>query len=90
MAGGLVWIAVVAVLAAGVVAMNVSVLRLNVELEELGRERTRLRAENADLSARLASGAASGRIQALARKRLGLLPADSTQTTYLRLDRPAR
>ena len=48
-AGGVVWIGVVAVLLAGVVALNVAVLRLNVQLDELGQERTQLRADNAEL-----------------------------------------
>ena len=38
-AGGVVWIAVVAMLLAGVVALNVAVLRLNVELNKVNAER---------------------------------------------------
>ena len=34
MAGGVVWIGLVAVLLAGVVALNVAVLRLNVQLDQ--------------------------------------------------------
>jgi len=37
-AGGVVWIGIVAALLAGVVAMNVAVLRLNMQLDRLGRE----------------------------------------------------
>ena len=40
--GGVVWIVVVAVLLAGVVAINVLVLRLNVELDDLRRTRAEL------------------------------------------------
>ena len=61
-AGGAVWIGIVAVLLSGVVALNVAVLQLNVQLEDLGTERTRLRAENADLASRIASKAQAGRI----------------------------
>ena len=50
-----IWIALVAGLLAGVVAMNVAVLRLNMKLDQLGRERADLRAENAALSSQLSS-----------------------------------
>ena len=85
--GGVFWIAIVAVLLAGIVAMNVAVLRLNMRLDRLGRERADLRAENAQLFSELSSAAAAGRIQALAIKRLGYVPAGPDQTTYVRLNR---
>ena len=75
MAGGVVWIGLVAVLLAGVVAMNVAVLRLNVQLDQTQRERNQLRADNAQLSTDIAARAASGRIIALGTGRLGLTPA---------------
>ena len=62
------------------VALNVAVLRLNVRLDELGQERSQIRADNAQLSSELASKAASGRIAAVASNRLGLQP---TTATYL-------
>jgi hypothetical protein len=49
----------------------------------------RLRAENAELATRLSRAAAAGRIENLASKRLGLVPAQPDQTTYVRL-RPDR
>jgi cell division protein FtsL len=73
--GGVLWIAVVAVLLAGVVATNVAVLRLNMNLDSLGRESADLRAQNAALSSQLSSAASASRIQLLAAKRLGLVPA---------------
>ena len=79
-AGGVVWIGAIALLLAGVVALNVAVLRLNVRLDELGQERSQIRADNAQLSSELASKAASGRIAAVASNRLGLQP---TTATYL-------
>jgi hypothetical protein len=85
--GGVVWIAVVAALLAGVVATNVAVLRLNMTLDRLGRDRADLRAQNAVLSSQLSSAAAAPRIQALAARRLGLVQATSEQTTYVRLPR---
>ena len=75
-ASGVVWIGLVAVLLAGVVALNVAVLRLNVRLDETQRERNQLRADNAQLSTEIAAKAASGRIVGLASGRLGLRPAN--------------
>ena len=87
--GSAVWIAFLAVLLAGVVALNVAVLRLNMQLDELGRERANLRAANAALASRYSSEHATARIQALARSRLGLVPALPEDTTYVEL-RPGK
>jgi cell division protein FtsL len=85
LAGGVVWIGVTAILLAGVVALNVAVLRLNVRLDKVNAERARLRAEKQTLASELASAAALPRIQAQARLKLGLVPADAAETTYVRL-----
>ena len=84
--GGAVWIGFLAVLLAGVVALNVAVLRLNMQLDELGRERANLRADNAALASRYSSEHATARIQELARK-AGLVPAEPDDTTYVELGR---
>jgi cell division protein FtsL len=84
-AGGVAWIGVVAVLLAGVVALNVAVLRLNVRLDELGRQRANLRADNAQIESEIAARAASGRITGLASGRLGLAPAGPDKWTYVDL-----
>ena len=84
-AGGVFWIAIVALLLAGVVALNVAVLRLNMTLDRLGRERANLRAENAALSVQLSSAASAPRIQGIAARRLGLVQATPDQTSYVRL-----
>jgi cell division protein FtsL len=83
--GGVVSIAVVAVMLAGVVALNVAVLRLNMRLDQLARERSNLRAQNAALSVQLSSQASAPRIQQLAAKRLGYVQATPDQTTYVTL-----
>jgi cell division protein FtsL len=83
---GVLWIGAIAVLLAGVVAMNVAVLRLNMTLDRLGRERAALRGTNADLNSRLSSNAAATRIEAVAAKRLGLVQAAADQMTYLTID----
>jgi cell division protein FtsL len=89
-AGGVAWIVFVTALLAGVVALNVAVLRLNVELDGLAREKHELRTGNNELASRLASVEASGRIQTLARSQLGLVPAEPDQTTYVSLERAGR
>jgi cell division protein FtsL len=86
-AGGVVWIGVVGVLLAGVVALNVAVLRLNMQLDDVGHERTQLRAENAQLSTQIAARAASGRIVAIASEQLGVAPVTAENRTYLDLRR---
>jgi cell division protein FtsL len=80
---GVVWIVVVGALLAGLVALNVAVLQLNVRLDQLARDRATLRDENAALASQFSSAKASPRIQARARKRLGLVPA--TDMTYVDL-----
>jgi cell division protein FtsL len=84
-AGGVVWIGIIGALLAGVVAMNVAVLRLNMKLDRLGQERADLRAENAALAVQLSSAASAPRIQGLAAKRLGYVQATPDQTSYLTL-----
>ncbi len=83
--GGVLWIVVLGALLGGVVAVNVAVLQLNVRLDGLGRERIQLRADNARLSSQLSSAAAAARIEAQARQRLGLVPADANTTAYVQL-----
>jgi hypothetical protein len=83
-AAGAVWIVLMAVLLAGVVALNVAVLRLNVQFGELGRERDALRAENAELASELAARQSSARTYRLARRE-GYVPADPVDTRYLEL-----
>jgi cell division protein FtsL len=78
------------VLLTGVVALNVAVLRLNVRLDKLSVERTRLHAENQALASQISTAAGSPRIQALARNKYGLVPANSAETTYVQLGPRAR
>lgn len=83
-AGGLVWIVVAGVLLAGIVALNVAVLRLNVQVDHLNNESAKLRADNAALGAKLSAAASSSRIQALAKAR-GFVPADPTTIGFIDL-----
>jgi cell division protein FtsL len=89
-AGGVLWIAAVGVLLAGIVAINVLVLQLNVELDGLGRERAGLMADNARLRSQLSTASANARIERDATAKLGLYAADPLTTTYVRLAPEAR
>ena len=86
-AGGVAWIVVFAVLLAGVVAVNVAVLRLNLKLDKASRERTELQSDNSLLRSELSSAAATARIERLARGELGMVPANPADTVYVRIDR---
>ena len=86
--GGVVWIAVVAALLAGVVAINVAVLQLNGQLDQLGRERTQLRADTKRLSSQLSSASANARVESQARAKLGLVRADPALTSHVQLPTP--
>jgi cell division protein FtsL len=85
---GVLWIVVVGMLLAGVVAINVVVLRLNVELDELRRTRAELKADIAADRAQLSSASANARIESEAASKLGLVAADPNATTYVPLERP--
>jgi cell division protein FtsL len=84
-AGAVVVITVIGVLLAGVVFMNVAVLRLNIRLDQLGRDRARLHADIAQMSSQLSSEQAAARIQAEARTELHLVPASASDTTFVDL-----
>ena len=87
LSGGVIWIVVFAVLLAGVVAINVAVLRLNLQLDGTGRERTELKNDIAGLRAEISSAAAASRIERLARGELGLHKVEPEDTTYIQLDK---
>lgn len=80
--GGVVWIILGGILLAGVVFVNVAVLRLNLALDSSTRERTKLRAEIAVQQSAVSSSLASPRIQARAQA-LQLRQADPTDTGYV-------
>ena len=86
LARGAVWIAIVACLLGGVVALNVAVLRLNLRMDNRNRERTQLRADIASLSSDLSRGSAVAQIETRARRQLHLVDADPAQTTFIHLN----
>ena len=85
-AGGIAWIVLVGALLAGIVAVNVLVLQLNMQFDGLSRERAQLRADNALLRSQLSSASANVTIGEVATAKLGLQAADPVTTTYVRLN----
>jgi cell division protein FtsL len=85
LSGGVVWIVVFAVLLSGVVAVNVAVLRLNLQLDDSGRQRTELKNDITGLRAEISTAAAATRIERLARGELGLVEVQPEDTTYIEL-----
>ena len=82
LAGGVVWIVAVAILLAGVVAVNVAVLRLNLNLDGVNRQRAQLKADNAALAAKLAG---AKRTNAVVNGAPGLVQADPATTSSVTL-----
>lgn len=85
--GGVLWIAVFALLLAGVVAVNVAVLRLNLQLDQVERDRAELKADIAGLRSEISTASATARIERLATTELGLEQADPETTIYVQLRR---
>jgi hypothetical protein len=83
--GGVIWISALALLLAGVVAVNVAVLRANVTVNKLDKEQVDLQAQNAALASQVSSSVASIRIEQTAR-RFGLTPASAADTSYIDLN----
>ncbi|HET6657106.1 MAG TPA: hypothetical protein VFG61_04340 [Gaiellaceae bacterium] len=72
-----------AALLAGIVALNVAALRLNMRVEQLDNQRDELVTKRENIQSQLSATAAAGRIEELATKTLHLgAPAS---TTYLEL-----
>jgi hypothetical protein len=85
LAGGVVWIVAVAALLAGVVAVNVAVLQLNLRLDGANRNRAQLKADIAADEARLAGAKRTAQIVQGAH---GLVPAGPDATTIVTVGRP--
>jgi hypothetical protein len=84
--GGILWISALALLLAGVVAVNVAVLRVNMGVTRLEKEQLQLQAQNAALASQASRAKAAPLIEQAAR-RLGLVPAPATDTRYIDLGR---
>ena len=83
---GVIWISALALLLAGVVAVNVAVLRANVGVDNLDKQEVQLQAENQALASQVSSANASIRIEQIAR-RFGLVQASASDTSYLDLSK---
>jgi cell division protein FtsL len=82
--GHIVWMTAFALLLAGVVAVNVAVLRANVAVHRLDQKRAKLEAQNETLASKLSEASSAPKIEAQAR-RLGLVEAPAASTSYLDL-----
>ena len=83
---GVIWITALAFLLAGVVAVNVAVLRANVGVDNLDKQEVQLQAENQALASQVSSANASIRIEQIA-WRFGLVQASASDTSYLDLSK---
>lgn len=84
--GGVLWIVLFACLLAGVVAVNVTVLRLNLALDGTRHERAQLKADIATIRSGLSSAGATARIEGAAQDELGLVQADPDSMVYVTLE----
>jgi cell division protein FtsL len=78
---------VFAVLLAGVVAVNVAVLRANVSVHQLDQEIAQKQAQIQALDSQLSAARSAPRVEAAAH-RLGLIQAQAADTGYLVLTAP--
>lgn len=78
------WMSLFAALLAGVVAINVAVLRAHVAVTQLDGQRARLQAQNQLLASDLSAATSAPRIETAAR-RLGLVQAPAASLSYLDL-----
>lgn len=78
----IVWMILFALLLAGVVAVNVAVLRAHVAVTRLDQQRAKLQAQNQALASRLSAASSAPRIEAAA-QRLGMVQAPAADTSYL-------
>lgn len=78
----IVWMILFALLLAGVVAVNVAVLRAHVAVTQLDEQRAQLQAQNQALASRLSAASSAPRIEEAAR-RLGMVRAPAADTSYL-------
>jgi hypothetical protein len=83
--GGILWIAVSGILLAGVVFVNVAVLRMNLALDSANSDRAKLHAQIATLQSEYSSELRSGHITAQAVKQFGLYYQDPSEYGYVHL-----
>ncbi len=85
----IVWMILFAILLAGVVALNVAVLRAHVAVSRLDQKHAQLQARNQALASELSAASSAPRIERAAH-RLGLVQASAGNTSYTDLTSPRR
>lgn len=83
----IVWMVLFALLLAGVVAVNVAVLRANVSVHKLDQQIAQKQAQNQALASQLSAARSAPQVEAAAR-RAGLVQAQAASTSYLDLPAP--
>ena len=78
-----IWLTAVAVCLLGLVAVHVGLLKKNLEFNDIITERNDLSAQNAQLSSDVASLRSPERVEQIATKTLGMVPADKVQYVYI-------
>jgi cell division protein FtsL len=78
----IVWMILFALLLAGVVAINVAVLRAHVAVSQLDQQRAQLQAQNQALQSQLAEASSVPRVEAAAH-RMGMVLASAGDMSYL-------
>ena len=85
----IVWMVVFALLLAGIVAVNVAVLRAHVAVSQLDQKQAQLQARNQALASELSQASSAPQIERAAH-RLGLEQASAGNTSYTDLTSPRR
>jgi cell division protein FtsL len=80
----IVWMILFALLLAGVVAINVAVLRAHVAVSHLDQQRAELQAQNQALKSQLSAASSAPRVEAAA-LRFGMILAPVADTSYIAL-----
>ena len=80
------WLTAVAVCLLGLVAVHVSMLKKNLEFNDLIAQKNELSSQNAQLSSDVATLRSPERVEQIATKTLGMVPADKVQYVYISPD----
>ncbi|MFA5809954.1 MAG: cell division protein FtsL [Thermoleophilia bacterium] len=78
-----IWLSAVAICLLGLVAVHVSILKKNMEFNELIREKNTLSADNARLSSEVAGLSSPERIEQIATQSLGMVSPEKVQYVYI-------
>jgi len=78
-----IWLSFVALTLVGLVAVNVGLLQKNLEYNGLINEKSELSAENARLSSEVAALSSPERVEQIATRSLGMVPAEKVSYVYI-------